>query len=91
MIIINGDKQWSPSLSIIRHPNIVLLMAVCCGPTKADMFLAMEPLQTTSLYEQLHGQQMELSSLEAADIVYDVTSGEQCDGYSYTLACVHNS
>ena len=67
----------SLSLSIIRHPNIVLLMAVCCGPTKADMFLAMEPLQTASLYEQLHGQQIELSTLEAADIVYDVTSGEQ--------------
>ena len=38
--------------------------------------LVMEPVLTTSLYEQLHGQGVELSSLEAADIVYDVASGE---------------
>ena len=40
------------------------------------MFLATEPLQTSSLYEQLQGKEMKLSSLEAADIVYDVASGE---------------
>ena len=62
--------------SIMRHPNIVLLMAVCCGPTKADMLLAMEPVQLASLFEQLHKQQIKLSSLEAADIIYDVASGE---------------
>ena len=61
----------------MRHPNIILLMAVCCGPTKANMFLAMEPVQRMSLYEQLHGQEIEFSSLEAADVIYDVASGEQ--------------
>ena len=62
----------------MRHPNIILLMAVSCGPTKADMLLAMEPVQTgASLYEQLHQQQMKLSSLEAADLIYDVASGKE--------------
>ena len=66
----------------MRHPNIILLMAVSCGPTKADMLLAMEPVQTgASLYEQLHGQQMKLSSLEAADLVYDVASGKEVTIY----------
>ena len=51
-------------------------MAVCCGPTKTDMLLAMEPVQGASLYEQMHCQQMTFSSLEAADVIYDVTSGK---------------
>ena len=42
-----------------------------------DMFLTMEPVQMASLYEQLHRQEVEFSSLEAADVVYDVASGEQ--------------
>ena len=66
----------------MRHPNIILLMAVSCGPTKADMLLAMEPVQTggggASLYEQLHQQQMKFSSLETADLIYDVASGKTC-------------
>lgn len=61
----------------MRHPNIILLMAVSCGPTKADMLLAMEPVQGPSLYEQLHEQQSKLSSLEAADLIYDVASGKE--------------
>ena len=40
------------------------------------MLLAMEPVQLASLFEQLHKQQIKLSSLEAADIIYDVASGE---------------
>ena len=76
--MLNAIRNVTVTLhSIMRHPNIILLMAVCCGPTKADMFLAMEPVQMTSLYEQLHGQEIAFSSLEAADVVYDVASGEQ--------------
>ena len=52
-------------------------MAVCCGPSKADMFLAMEPVQGASLYSQMHQQRiMKFSSLEAADVIYDVASGK---------------
>ena len=68
----------------MRHPNIILLMAVSCGPTKADMLLAMEPVQGASLYEQLHQRQMKLSSLEAADLIYDVASGETIHVATYT-------
>lgn len=62
----------------MRHPSIILLMAMSCGPTKADMLLAMEPVQTGvgSLYEQLHQQQVKFSSLEAADLIFDVASGK---------------
>ena len=67
----------------MRHPNIILLMAVSCGPTKADMLLAMEPVQAGvgSLYEQLHHQQVKFSSLEAADLIYDVASGKAIASY----------
>jgi hypothetical protein len=43
------------------------------------MLLAMEPVQVgvASLYEQLHQQQIKFSSLEAADLIYDVASGKE--------------
>ena len=68
----------------MRHPSIILLMAVSCGPTKTDMLLAMEPVQTGvgSLYEQLHQQQVKFSSLEVADLIYDVASGKAVASYA---------
>lgn len=72
----------------MRHPNIILLMAVSCGPTKADMLLAMEPVQVASLYEQLHQQQIKFSSLEAADLIYDAASGKATATCSFSIPCV---
>ena len=42
------------SLSVLRHPNILLLMATCCGPTKNDLLLVLEPVHTPSLFQMLH-------------------------------------
>ena len=59
----NLDSKWSTtelmvmemeSLSMLRHPNILLLMATCCGPTKHDLLLVAEPVQTPSLFQLLH-------------------------------------
>lgn len=61
--------------SELRHPNVMLLMAKCCGPRQQDMFLALEPLQTGSLYQLLHREQGRLSRLEAVGLVSDITRG----------------
>ena len=42
------------SLSVLRHPNILLVMATCCGPSKHDLLLVTEPVKTFSLFQLLH-------------------------------------
>lgn len=59
----NSNSKWMTpelvvlemeSLSVLRHPNILLLMATCCGPAKQDLFLLTEPVQIFSLFQLLH-------------------------------------
>lgn len=59
----NVTSQWTTAemmvlemetLSILRHPNILLLMATCTGPMKDDLLLVVEPVQTYSLFQLLH-------------------------------------
>lgn len=61
---------------MLRHPNIALLLAVCCGPAKADMFLALEPLIPSSLHHQIHKEHQTLSYKEIANTMTGVASGE---------------
>ena len=60
----------------MRHPQLTLLMAVCCGPRQQDMFLALEPLQAGSLYKLMHKDHRRFSRLQAVGIVGDITRGE---------------
>lgn len=59
----NVTSQWTTaemmvlemeSLSVLRHPNILLLMATCSGPMKHDLLLVVEPVQIHSLFQLLH-------------------------------------
>ena len=70
--------QEMESLSVLRHPNVLLLMATCCGPMKHDMFLVLEPVLTYSLFQMLH--QFEETSVNChmrrVNIACGVTKGE---------------
>jgi hypothetical protein len=54
------------SLSVLRHPNVLLLMATCCGPTQRDLLLVTEPVQTSSLFQLLHQFRKRLQSQKSA-------------------------
>lgn len=60
----------------MHHPHLALLMAVCSGPCLKDMFLALEPLQTGSLYAMLHYDHRKFSHSEAVGILSDITGGK---------------
>lgn len=61
----------------MRHPHVALLMAVCSGPRRSDMFLAMEPLQVGSLYSMIHKDHRKFSHLESIGIMSDITGGKE--------------
>lgn len=61
----------------MRHPQLVLLMAVCMGPRQQDMFMAVEALQTGCLYSMLHKQHRKFSQSEAVGMLSDITSGKR--------------
>ena len=65
-------------LSVLRHPNILLLMATCCGPTKQDLLLVVEPVEPYSLFQLLHQfrEGKMLHGMRKMDMAYGVTSGE---------------
>lgn len=65
------------TLSVLRHPNIVLLMATCCGPAKHTLFLVLEPLMTSSLFYLLHKSEhcSGFGHKERLTIACGVTSG----------------
>lgn len=51
-------------------------MAVCTGPCKEHMFLALEPLQTGSLHHQLHKDHKKFSRHQIMVILSDITGGK---------------
>lgn len=61
--------------SLLRHPNIALLMAVSCGPTGSDFCLLLEPLHTYSLHHWLY-QYNRHSVLAKMNIIIGVATGE---------------
>ena len=62
--------------SLLRHPNVPLLMAVSCGTTGPDLCLVFEPLSTFSLHHQLHHQHKKHSLLARMKIMTGVASGK---------------
>ena len=65
-----------PLCSKLRHPNIVLIMAVCCGPTVSDILLVLEPVVLGSLFTLLHRSEKKLTSREKVAVLCDVLDGE---------------
>lgn len=61
--------------SKLRHPNIVLIMAVCCGPTKNDMLIVLEPIVLGSLFTLLHCSDKKLTNHEKVSVLCDVLDG----------------
>ncbi len=59
----------------LRHPHIALLMAVCSGPCREDMFIALEPLHTSSLYTMMHKEHRKFSHSQAVSMLSDITRG----------------
>ena len=83
----NANSKWTStelmvqemeSLSVLRHPNILLLMATCCGPTKHDLLLVVEPVEVYSLFQLLHRfkKSSVLHGMRRMDIACGITSGE---------------
>ena len=79
----NSNSKWTTpelmvlemeSLSVLRHPNVLLLMATCCGPTKQDLLLVTEPVQTSSLFQLLHQFRERLQS-QKISIALGVSKG----------------
>ena len=63
--------------SKLRHPNIVLIMAVCCGPTSNDILAVMEPATLGTLYNLLHHEtDHKLTHYEKCCVVCDVLDGK---------------
>jgi len=64
--------------SKLRHPNLILIMAVCCGPTSQDICAMMEPtIILGSLYHVLHCDgNHKLSLYEKDCVVHDVLDDE---------------
>ena len=83
----NANSKWTStdlmvkemeSLSVLRHPNILLLMATCCGPTKQDLLLVVEPVEPYSLFQLLHQfkESRILRGGKRMNIACGMTSGE---------------
>ena len=87
----NSNSRWSSpelmiqemeNLSLLRHPNILLLMATCCGPSKHDLLLVVEPVLTYSLFQLLHQfeESFMTSHARKVDVALGITKGE-CSKY----------
>lgn len=61
--------------SKLRHPNIVLIMAVCCGPTVNDILVVLEPVVLGSLFTLLHRSDKKLTNHEKLSILCDTLDG----------------
>ena len=72
--------QEMEALSVLRHPNILLLMATCCGPSKHDLLLVTEPVKTLSLYQLLHHFEnyLTLFHSQRISIACGITQGLKC-------------
>ena len=66
------------SLAVLRHPHVLLLMATCCGPTRQDLLLVVEPVKIYSLFQLLHGQfeAITFSQWTRVDLACGVTKGQ---------------
>ena len=76
MIVISGQAMSQYICSLLRHPNVPILMAVSCGPTGPDLCLVLEPLSISSLHHQLHHQHKKHSALAKMKIMTGVASGK---------------
>ena len=80
------------SLAVLRHPNILLLMATCCGPMRQDLLLVIEPVKTFSLFQLLHGQfedSVIFSHTSRIDVACGMIKGQSlCGGGAYFM-CIY--
>ena len=83
----NANSRWTSSelmvlemesLAVLRHPNILLSMATCCGPMKQDLLLVVEPVHTHSLFQLLHQCEPRFmpSCIRKKYIARGITNGE---------------
>lgn len=82
----NVTSQWTTaemmvlemeSLSVLRHPNILLLMATCSGPMNHNLLLVVEPVQTYSLFQLLHKNEQSNPLWQTrVDVVCAITKGK---------------
>ena len=63
--------------SKLRHPNIVLIMAVCCGPSIKDILIVLEPIMLGSLFTLLHHSDKKLTDHEKVSVLCDTLDGER--------------
>jgi serine/threonine protein kinase len=74
-LLVRKVFQEADVLSQLHHPNIVMLMAICNGPSQEDVCIVLELMKRATLDYQLHERRRKFSVYEILVMLAGVADG----------------